>query len=381
MVAQRIGVIGGGQLAWMMGFFAPRLNLELVIQTPSSDDPAVSEAKEVIFSAIADSQATAKLASISDVITFENEFIDLGALQSLAKQGVIFRPSLDSLAPLLDKYQQRCYLQSIGLPTPQFSLLEREEDLATRLCESFPLVLKARRHGYDGQGTFIVKDPAELSTIWYKYDRPSMLVEEFVPFTKELAIMVARNAKGEIATYPVVETYQKQQVCRWVIAPAEVSQAVENRIQAIAKTIVEKLQVVGIFGIELFLTADDKVLVNEIAPRTHNSGHYTLDACDISQFEMQLRTVADKPFTSPTMKNFGAVMVNLLGYETSDSDYEKQRQQISRLPNTYLHWYGKTESHPGRKLGHVTVLLSSDEYSQAQEIANKIESLWYSSTS
>ena len=377
MVARRIGVIGGGQLAWMMGFAAPHLDIEIFVQTPNSDDPAVGIAQDVVLGAIADSQATARLASLCDVITFENEFIDLKALQALAKQGVIFRPSLDSLAPLLDKYQQRCYLQSIGLPTPQFTLLEQERDLTTPLCNKFPVVLKARRHGYDGQGTFIIKDSEQLSAIWHKYSCPAMLLEEFIPFTQELAIMVARNSQGEIVTYPVVETYQKQQVCRWVIAPAEISEALQKKVQAIATTLIEKLDFVGTLGIELFLNADGTVLVNEIAPRTHNSGHYTLDACDISQFEMQLRAVSDRPLANPSLKYSRAVMVNLLGYEQSSSDYSQQRQQISQLPNAYIHWYDKAESYPGRKLGHVTVLLEEKKYESAREIAHKIESLWY----
>ena len=377
MVAKIIGVIGGGQLAWMMGSVAPALELELIVQTPSLEDPAVSRAKDVIIGAIADAKATAKLVSLCDVITFENEFIDLDALQSLSDRDVIFRPSLAALSPLLDKYEQRTYLQNIGLPVPKFSLLEREDDLQNPLCQSFPLVLKARCHGYDGKGTFILKSLSELKTIWHKYDRPSMLVEEFIPFTKELAIMVARNNRGEIVTYPVVETFQKEQVCRWVIAPADISEEVRESIKAIAKTVVEKLQFVGILGIELFLTPEKKVLVNEIAPRTHNSGHYTLDACDVSQFEMQLRAVADLPLIAPKMKTAGALMVNLLGYETSHSDYLTQREKISQLPNTQLHWYEKLESRPGRKLGHVTTLLSADKYSQVETIGGKIEAIWY----
>lgn len=378
MTTKKIGVIGGGQLAWMMGSIAADLGLELIVQTPDINDPAVSRASNVVLGAIADEEATAKLATLTDVITFENEFINLDALHVLVKQGVVFRPSLDSLAPLLDKYEQRTYLESIGLPVPKFSLLEREDDLQTPLCNSFPVVLKARRHGYDGQGTFIIKDAAELKTIWHKYGRPSLLLEEFVPFSQELAIMVARNSQGKIFTYPVVETYQKQQVCRWVIAPAKVSEAVKQRVKAIARTLIEELHYIGILGIELFLSPDETVLVNEIAPRTHNSGHYTLDACDVSQFAMQLRTVADLPCTPPVMKSTGAVMVNLLGSETSSSDYAEKRQQIDQLPNTHVHWYGKTESRPGRKLGHVTTLLDSNEYSQAEEIVHKIESLWYS---
>lgn len=381
MTAKKIGVIGGGQLAWMMGSIAPELGLELIVQTPNIDDPAVSRAKNVVLGAIADAQTTAKLASLSDVVTFENEFINLSELQTLAQQGVVFRPSLDALAPLLDKYEQRTYLKNIGLPVPQFSLLEQETDLQTPLSQHFPLVLKARRHGYDGQGTFIVQSRAELQAIWEKYNFPSLLLEEFVPFTQELAIMVARNSQGEIFTYPVVETYQKQQVCRWVIAPAKVSDKVQQQVTAIAKNLIEQLHYIGILGIELFLTPDDTVLINEIAPRTHNSGHYTLDACNISQFAMQLCTIADLPCSFPTMKSQAAVMVNLLGYETSQSDYTEKRHQISQLPNTLIHWYGKTESRPGRKLGHVTTLLTENNYSQAKAIANKIESLWYSPVS
>ena len=376
MNIKRVGVIGGGQLAWMMGEAAKHLDLELVIQTPYQRDPAVSRATDVILAPIDDSSATAKLATLCDVITFENEFINLHELQSLAAKGVCFRPSLDSLAPLLDKYDQRSYLQSIGLSVPQFTALSSKADLEG--VSQFPVVLKARRHGYDGQGTFIIQNHQELSATWNKFNCPPMLLEEFVPFTKELAVMVARNVSGEIVVYPVVETYQKNQVCHWAIAPGAVASEVTEKVKAIAHTLVEKLQVVGIFGIELFLTKNNQVLVNEIAPRTHNSGHYTLNGSNISQFEMQLRAVADLPLISPSLKSAGAVMVNLLGYENSQQDYPAKLHTISSLPNTYVHWYGKTESRPGRKLGHVTRLLNETELSQGKAIADKIEAIWYS---
>ena len=383
MKSKKVGVIGGGQLAWMMAEIAPQLDLELIVQTPKQDDPAVMRAKDVILAAVDDAIATKELATRCHWITFENEFIDLEALQSLAQQGVCFRPSLDALAHLLDKYEQRSYLKSIGLPVPQFTALSAIADLEA--VRDFPVVLKARRHGYDGQGTFIIKDREELTATWNKFHCPPMLLEEFVRFAKELAVMVARNVSGEIVVYPVVETYQKNQVCHWVIAPAAVSERVTQEINQIARTLVDKLQVVGICGIELFLTDDQRILVNEIAPRTHNSGHYTLDACDISQFEMQLRTVADLPIATPKLKTPGAVMVNLLGYEDSDSDYQSKRdlaslalrERIASLPHTFVHWYGKTESRPGRKLGHVTVLLTESELSQAKAIAQRIESIWY----
>lgn len=376
---RRVGVIGGGQLAWMMADAAAKLDLELVIQTPAATDPAVAIAAETILAPVADAAATAKLTTLCDVITFENEFVDLAALQLLADQGVCFRPQLDTLEPILDKYHQRSFLQQAGLPVPQFAAVSAADLLAAP--PPFPAVLKTRRHGYDGQGTFIVHDRAALASALLPLATVPLLLEEFIPFERELAIMAARSQTGEIVLYPVVETAQQDQVCRWVIAPAAVSTAVQQQVNAIAQTILTQLQVVGIIGIELFVTASGRVLVNEIAPRTHNSGHFTLDACTTSQFEQQLRAVCGLPLGQPLMQSCGAVMVNLLGFESSTSDYADKRQRLATLPQAYVHWYGKSESRPGRKLGHVTVLLSEQPPQTVQEqaiaIVQQIETIWY----
>jgi 5-(carboxyamino)imidazole ribonucleotide synthase len=390
MPMKRVGVIGGGQLAWMMASGAEHLGIELVIQTPHPTDPAVSIASDTIFASIDDAAATDQLASRCDVITFENEFINLEALMPLAQQGVCFRPPLEALAPLLDKYDQRCYLEEIGLPQPGFMTLEGEVGHEKFLHSAsfgqpinlneleFPLVLKARRHGYDGQGTFIIKNSSELQKIWKQLGNTPVLLEEFIPFERELAVIAARSAAEEVVVYPVVETQQEEQVCRRVLVPADISPATVAEIEAIAHTLLNSLQVVGVFGIELFLTSSGKVLVNEVSPRTHNSGHFTLDACETSQFEQQLRAVTGLPLGSPALKNCeGAVMVNLLGYEYSQNDYLDKRQKLANLPRTFVHWYGKTESRPGRKLGHVTVLCDSQEASDVQAKAEEIESLWY----
>lgn len=374
MESKRVGVIGGGQLAWMMGEAAERLEIELFVQTPSNNDPAVSRAVETILASVDDAAATAKLATLCDVITFENEFINLSALKLLAQKGVCFRPSLDNLAPLLDKYDQRCYLQQIGLPVPRFTTLSPGQNILSPY--GFPVVLKARRHGYDGQGTFILPDRTALEDTWQSLSQPEMLLEEFVPFEKELAVIAARNAQGEIIVYPVVETYQKNQVCRWVIAPADVSPKIQSQVKAIAHTLLSKLQFVGVLGIELFLTNQEEILVNEIAPRTHNSGHYTLDACYTSQFEMQLRAVTDMALGSPNLQSPAAVMVNLLGYEHSYHNYQDKLAEIAKIPQAYIHWYGKKESRPGRKLGHVTVLLAEAKRELGQQLSQKIESIW-----
>ena len=375
VIARRVGVIGGGQLAWMMGSAATALGIELIVQTPNPTDPAAAIATDLILAAVDDEAATAELATRCDVITFENEFINLEALQSLAKAGTCFRPSLQTLAPLLDKYDQRCYLQSIGLPVPQFIALHSEEKIKSPF--GFPVVLKARRHGYDGRGTFILNNQEELQALWERLERPVAILEEFIPFERELAVIAARSLTGEAIVYPVVETQQEQQVCRRVIVPAEISPEVSLQVEAISRTLLEKLEVVGVFGIELFLTPNGKVLVNEIAPRTHNSGHYTLDACQTSQFEMQLRAVAGLPLGSPSLKSARALMVNLLGYEDSQDDYRQKRSQIAQIPQAYLHWYGKKESRPGRKLGHVTVLFSEKDLKNLQKTAQQIESIWY----
>jgi 5-(carboxyamino)imidazole ribonucleotide synthase len=380
---QTVGVIGGGQLAWMMADAAKKLGVELIIQTPEQTDPAVAislrypqgVAAHTILAPIDDATATAQLATLCDVITFENEFVNLEALSHLEQQGVCFRPSLDSLRPLLDKYDQRCYLRDRHLPTPKFSaLIETPE---------FPIVLKTRRHGYDGQGTFIIKNSDQWEATLEKLGTRSLLIEEFVPFERELAVMAARSLTGEIVVYPIVETQQEDQVCRRVIAPADLPASVVEEVEAIARTLLESLQVVGVFGIELFLTLDGKVLVNEIAPRTHNSGHYTIDACTTSQFEQQLRAVCGLPLGSPDLKSDGALMVNLLGYEISQSEYSDKRQQLAEIPNAFIHWYGKLESRPGRKLGHVTVLLNSlkDLRREAIELAETIERIWYGKSS
>ena len=367
---KRVGVIGGGQLAWMMADAAKKLSLDLVIQTPNPTDPAVSIAKETLFASVNDANATEQLSDRVDVITFENEFVDLKALAQISS--ACFRPSLSALKPLLDKYDQRCFLKAKGLPTPNFWT-------SPELPVSFPVVIKTRRLGYDGQGTFVIRSQTDWDRTIAKLQNVPIVIEEFIPFDRELAVMAARSSSGEIVVYPIVETQQEDQVCRRVIAPAEISESVAREISAIAHTLLEQLELVGICGIELFLTQDDRVLVNEIAPRTHNSGHYTIDACETSQFEQQLRAVSGLPLGGAALTCGGAVMVNLLGFEQAESDYLEKRSAIAQISNSFVHWYSKSEARPGRKLGHVTVLLdsASDLRDRALRWASTIESIWY----
>ena len=395
MSIKRVGVIGGGQLAWMMGEPARALGVELIVQTPHETDSAVAIASDTILASIDDASATAALASRCDVITFENEFINLEALRQLETQGVCFRPNLDALAPLLDKYHQRCYLRDIGLPVPQFTALGEQaskrasEQSSKRAGEhfhslpkmpDFPLVVKARRLGYDGQGTFIIKDADAWESALKLLGGAPAIVEEYIPFERELAVIAARSVSGEIVVYPVVETQQENQVCRRVLAGTEISSSIKQEVEAHAHTLLESLQAVGVFGIELFLTASGKVLVNEVSPRTHNSGHYTIDACLTSQFEQHLRAVCGLPLGGVECPK-PSVMVNLLGYEHSQTDYRQKREAIAQIPHAHLYWYGKTASRPGRKLGHVTILLDADNATAARSqlltLAEQVESIWY----
>jgi 5-(carboxyamino)imidazole ribonucleotide synthase len=374
---KRIGVIGGGQLAWMMASAAEKLGIELVIQTPHSTDVAVGLAAETLFAAVDDVSATAILATKCDVITFENEFVDL---DGLAKIDAVFLPPLTALAPLLDKYTQRCYLRDLGLPVPNFALLEQPE-LPPGF--EFPVIVKARRNGYDGQGTFIIKDRSTLAALYDRYPDTPFLLEEFVDFDRELAVIAARGANGEVITYPILETQQEDQICRRVFTLNDLPDTIVETCRSIASKLLISLDAIGVFGIELFATRDGRVLVNEIAPRTHNSGHLTIEACATSQFSQLIRAVAGLPLGSTELTCGGAVMVNLLGYEDSQSDYLRKRQQLASIPNAYVHWYGK-QSRIGRKLGHVTMLVDMDvenSRQQAEDLAGQVETSWYGSRS
>ncbi|MBE7382705.1 MAG: 5-(carboxyamino)imidazole ribonucleotide synthase [Leptolyngbya sp. SIO1E4] len=378
MARQRVGVIGGGQLAWMMALEAKPLGLDVVVQTPKATDPAVSAAAASVLAPIADAAGTQSLAASCQVVTFENEFVDLAALGALEKKGVLFRPHLQALAPLLDKYSQRQFFETHALPNPPYVTLDEtiQDDQIEAIAApiGFPLVMKTRRLGYDGQGTFIIRSAEVLRETWIRINRQPVLLEAFIPFEKELAVMVARSTSGEIAIYPVAETQQVDQVCRRVIAPADVSETVQITINTLAKTLIERLDFVGVLGIELFLAPEETVLVNEVAPRTHNSGHYTLDTCVTSQFAQQLRAVTGQPLGSTEMTCDRALMVNLLGFEHAQQDYADKRHQLAQIPHAHVHWYGKQESRPGRKLGHVTVCLERGQPEAA--IAHEIEAIW-----
>lgn len=395
-----IGVVGGGQLAWMLAAAARELAVELHVQTPRLSDPAARLATSVIQAPLNDLAATRRLAARCSTISFENEWLDLDALAPLEAEGVEFVPQLSSLAPLISKRAQRELLDRCNLPSPRwipleavlvppepepvpvaageaggpplsplFIPLEPSAPAEPRLPEGFefPVMAKAVSGGYDGRGTLPLRSQPELIALLEREDPAGWILEEFVAFERELALVACRDRNGTVCSYPLVETHQHHQICDWVLAPAEPGHAVEAWARNVASSLLTALDYTGILAIEFFY-GPRGLLINEIAPRTHNSGHYTIEACRTSQFAQQVRIVSGLPLGEPALIHSGALMVNLLGFETSSAAYSERRQALAALPGGTLHWYGKPESSPGRKLGHVTVLLrESDPRKRAAE--------------
>jgi 5-(carboxyamino)imidazole ribonucleotide synthase len=420
-----IGVVGGGQLAWMLAAAARDLGVPLQVQTPSPDDPAVALASGVVLAAVDDCGATAELASRCSALSFENEWIPLDRLAALEQGGVRFLPSLAALRPLVCKRRQRELLGQLHLPCPRWAplaavLMPQEPPdsaqgeggfsgvawhgsgaaSATALAPArseaapqqprlpdgfgFPLMAKACTGGYDGKGTLPIPDQAALEALLERVDPEGWILEEMVAFELELALTAARNAEGTVVVYPLVQTQQHHQVCDWVLFPAPVSHAVEAFARNVAASLLTALDYVGVLSIEFF-HGPAGLQVNEIAPRTHNSAHYTIEACRCSQFEQQVRIVAGLTMglSEPVLP--GALMVNLLGFETlaaddPAADYSERRDALAALPGASLHWYGKRGSQPGRKLGHLTLALAgaghSEREAERQQLLAAVREIW-----
>lgn len=360
--ADAIGVIGGGQLAQMLGAAAQRRGVPLVVQCSSREDPAAVVASRLVAADPLDAAATRELVADCAGITFENEWIDLDALMPLERQGVRFRPTLASLKPLVDKLEQRKLLDDLAIPGPAWVPLQLIDPGAPALPKGwvFPVMAKAARGGYDGKGTRILQSIEALAQLLRTVDASAWLLESWVSYERELALVVSRDAQGRVRSLPLVETHQTQQVCDWVLAPAPAEQLVEATAYNMAASLLTKLNYVGVMALEFFY-GPQGLLVNEIAPRTHNSGHFSIEACNSSQFDQQLCITAGLPVPEPELTCQGALMVNLLGLQADQAEPLEQRlRALESQPRFHLHWYGKRKEIPGRKLGHVTVLLEQD---------------------
>ncbi len=351
MIKKRIGIIGGGQLARMSIQAAKQMGFFVTILDPTPQCPAAQIADAHIVGDLYDAAKLEQLAKVSDVLTYDIEHIDVEILKQLHQQGHIIYPSPNTLALIQDKLIQKQKLADNNIPVPKFEVAEITTET------KFPIVQKARHGGYDGKGVVILNSIDDINKA---LSSPSML-EERIDFEKELAIIIARTAKGEIATYPVVEMVfdEKTNICDIVAAPAAIDQTTAEHARKIAIQSVEALEGVGVFGVEMFLTKSGDILVNEIAPRPHNSGHYTIEACITSQYEQLIRIISGLPLGS-TEQLKPAVMLNLLGEQgyTGNPQIEGLSTAL-KIPGLSYHFYDKLTTRPFRKMGHITILDNS----------------------
>lgn len=351
----RIGIIGGGQLGKMIAHEARRMSFKVIVLDPTEGCPASKIADEQIVADFKDEAAIIKLAEKSDVLTYEIELANSSALKQLEGKNYPVRPAPETLRIIQNKHRQKSFLREHKIPVPDFELVESEEHLQ-ELCKrfGFPAVLKATEDSYDGRGNFVIASKAKMHEAYEYFKGRETMLEKFVPFAKEVSIMVARNPSGQIESFPVVENIHKDGILDTTIAPAQTSRRVGQKASRLAKRTMQVLHGAGIFGIEMFVTKKGDVLINEIAPRVHNSGHYTNEACSVSQFEQHLRAVLDLPLAKPELLS-PAAMINILGPEGFDGVYAVVGlDAMMKVPAAKLYVYGKKVSKPRRKLGHVT---------------------------
>lgn len=352
-----LGILGGGQLAKMTAQAAYRMGLRVAVIEHGEDSPAGVMTKLEFAGGWRDGAQLDAFILASDVVTLENEFIDVGVLEEIAQRRLVW-PSADTVRLVQDKLVQKQTFVKADVPTTAFAEITSIEDLhAFGEAHGYPFVVKTRKYGYDGYGNATVKRETEIDMVWRRFmggEEPRLLMAEaFVTFTKELAVMVARNRRGETAVYPCVQTIQQGHICVTVLAPAPIEEDLQRKSQALALACVEAVNGVGLFGVEMFLTTDGRILFNEIAPRPHNSGHYTIEACYTSQYENLVRAVTNMPLGSADMQVGAACMINLLG-ERSGSGIPDDVIETLRVPHVSLHLYGKKDSRMGRKMGHLT---------------------------
>ena len=352
----RIGIVGGGQLGKMLTQSAKKLGFYVTVIDPTPDSPAGQVADKQIVADYRDEKAILKLAKLSDFITFEIELANDKALNDLVKKGKAINPSPITLGIIRDKLKQKEFLQKNKIPIAKFVKISSQQDIVNA-AEAFgyPFLLKARTDAYDGRGNFVVHKKVDISKGLNKLKGRHLYVEKFIKFKKELAVMVAKNIKGEIKIYPVVQSIHIDNICDTVIAPAPVSKKQYKKAQRLAKKVVNILKGAGVFGIEMFLDMKDNVLVNEIAPRVHNSGHYTIEGCVTSQFEQHIRAITNLPLGNTDLTSKAVVMKNILG-EKNGNGMPFGIEKALKIKNVSIHIYGKRESRPQRKMGHITVV-------------------------
>jgi 5-(carboxyamino)imidazole ribonucleotide synthase len=371
-MTKRLGIIGGGQLGMMITEAAKNLSeyiSEITVLDPTENCPAAQAGAKQIVGDFKDELAILKLAEQSDIITYE---IESGNTDVLSRLKARIEPSPSTLGIIQDKLSQKTFLSENELPVSQFYEITSLDDLHEKIKElGLPVLLKARRDAYDGRGNFKITSPDEIEKAYKHFGGKSLMVEKFVNFKMEVSVIAARNTNGEIAAYPLVENIHENNILKITIAPARVSDDVISNAGEIAKKTMEVLKGAGVFGIEMFIDQNDKILINEIAPRVHNSGHHTLQSCKTSQFEQHLRAILGLDLGSTDLVH-KTVMCNILGPDGFEGKY---KPVVLEKDGVYLKMYGKSVSKPQRKLGHFNIvdLNGSGSIDRLTEIADEIK--------
>jgi len=371
-MAKRLGIIGGGQLGMMITEAAKNLSKhisEIIVLDPTENCPAAQAGAKQIVGDYKDELAILKLAEQSDIITYE---IESGNTDVLSKLKAKIEPSPSTLGIIQDKFSQKTFLSENGLPVSQFYEITSLGDLHEKIKElGLPVLLKSRRDAYDGRGNYKITSSDEIEKAYHHFDGKSLMVEKFINFKMEVSVIAARNTKGDIVTYPLVENIHKNNILKMTIAPPRTSDDVISNAGEIAKKTMEVLKGAGVFGIEMFIDQDDKILINELAPRVHNSGHHTLQSCKTSQFEQHLRAILGLELGSTDLIH-RTVMCNILGPDGFEGKY---KPIVLEKDGAYLKMYGKDVSKPQRKLGHFNVVDLNDtkDISELLEIASEIK--------
>lgn len=365
-----LGILGGGQLGKMLLYETRKYDIQTHVLDPNAEAPCKIACNKFEQGDLMDYNTVLNFGRQVDVLTIEIETVNVEALEALEKEGKTVYPSSETLRKIQDKGVQKNFYAAHDIPTAKYQLYGDKQALEKGIGGfEFPFVWKSRTGGYDGRGVAVIKGKQDLSTL---EDRPC-LVEEKIPFKNELAVIVARNADGDIKTFPVVEMefHPEANQVEYVICPARISDRVAEKARKLAKSVSDAFGHVGLMAIELFQTKDDELLVNEVAPRPHNSGHYSIEAAFTNQFEQHLRAVLNLPLGN-TESKVGGVMVNLVGAENHQGKVHYENiEEILDMPGVTPHIYGKKETRPYRKMGHVTIV--NKDLDKAREIAENVK--------
>lgn len=371
-----IGIVGGGQLGRMLTLAAKPLGFRVAVLNPHADGPASKVGAEEIVGDLYDEKALSKLAKQSDHITIEIEHLNAETLEALGKTGAKVNPSPATISLIQDKFKQKEHLQKSGVPVAPFVLISNKES-ALHAFEKFggAMLLKTRYGAYDGRGNMLVNSTDDINKAFETFKDQPLYAEGFVPFIRELAVMVARDIDGNVATYPLTQTIHERNICIETVTPAAVSDEVARRAEVIAGDVAALLSGAGVFGIEMFETESGDILVNEIAPRVHNSGHYTIEACRTSQFEQHMRVIAGLPLGDTDMVVPAAVMVNILGERDGPMEVKGLADAL-KIPGVSVHLYDKHPTKIDRKMGHITATGKTiDEARNRAEEARRLLSI------